>query len=196
MNQNLLNGMNRVLLLSLGLMLTAGGCTVPAPLSDGSTEAGPAAEESAPASPSGGGITLEWFPENRIGDYRDGKLMGYARAPGSNPDWAFENASWQAHANLRIWIDEQVEKARQELNGRVDAVSDREFIMDLRRAVNRLDFSEAEVHTEQFEEGETHFVYLRVEESPARVLEELDQQLESWSSVWQQMKQTEPLRSW
>src|SRR5690625_4244992 len=99
----------RSLYLLLFLPLLLSSCAVPGRSAE---SAGAASEpELAEETPETG---VEWFRENLIGEVKNGKLFGYAKSPGSTIDWAFENASHQAHSNLKIWVDEQVERARRQ----------------------------------------------------------------------------------
>ncbi len=139
----------------------------------------------------------EWYSVEKLGEAANGSLMGFAKSPGSDRDWAFENAKRQASVNLRVWIDNQLEEARSNVAESDETASDREFILQLRNAVSSLEFDNSVAESESFEDGENVlYVVMRIETSSDSVLEELEQKLANYSGVWNRMVETAPLADW
>lgn len=141
----------------------------------------------------------EWYQPETEAVIEDGLITSFSRSPGSDIEWAKQNAEIQAEANLRFWIDSQVEQARTAVADEDEQASERAFIMLIRNAVNNLDFSNLEFRNESVEDadGILH-VYVRAETAPDELLAELNRELTGYgyTDTWNRMTEVEPLRSW
>lgn len=139
----------------------------------------------------------DWYSDNKLGESRDGVLSGYAKSTGSDPDWAFENARSQANANLRVWIDDQVEEARANVEENDNGAADREFIIQLRNAVATLEFDDAALNREEFNDNGAVYVVVKIETASTEILDEIGTRLgNTYTDLWQAMLTTNPLNSW
>ncbi len=141
-------------------------------------------------------ITPDWYPEETLGELEGEQLIGYGRSLGSTEEWAFDNAERQAAANLRSWIDRQVEQARIVLAETDPEADEREFIIQLRNAVVTIDFDEALFSRESFEQEGVWHVAVRLEVPVESVLQRITENLAVNLELWEQMLEMEPLSRW
>jgi hypothetical protein len=177
-----------ILLVLLVLLLGSCGTTEEAAISENEELSGIEVDES---------LYPDWYSDNKLGESRDGVLSGYAKSTGSDPEWAFENARSQANANLRVWIDDQVEEARANVAENDNDATDREFIIQLRNAVATLEFDDAALNREDFNDNGAVYVVVKIETTSTEILDEIGSKLgNTYTELWQAMLNTNPLISW
>ncbi|MEX1063283.1 MAG: hypothetical protein WEC12_06745 [Balneolaceae bacterium] len=184
--------MNRLIFCSMAVLAFI-SCSTTEEIAEQGSEPAETAEtvEEDPVSP-----YPEWYADNTRGESSDGMLYGYGKSPGSDAEWALDNAEEQAGANLRGWIDEQLEKAREEITDDIDSASGSDFIRQLRNAVNELDFTNAGVRSEHTEEENSLFAFAKLEASASDLLQDLETALADHAGIWELMVESVSLRSW
>ncbi|MEX2585107.1 MAG: hypothetical protein WD315_01855 [Balneolaceae bacterium] len=126
--------------------------------------------------------TLEpdWFAGEAAGVMVQGRLAGYASAPGSDPDWIAEGLFPEAERNLVRWIDDELELMRRRLvDDGVSSLADPTFIRTLRKAVWTLDF-EAGERQEEGARGDdgVYYHFVRLEIPVKELWDQLEQTME------------------
>lgn len=125
--------------------------------------------------------TLEpdWFSDEAAGMLEQGRLAGYASAPGSDPDWVAEGLFLEAERNLVRWIDDELEQERRRLvDDGVSSLAEPSFIRTLRKAVWTLEFEGGEREEEGVRGGDgVYYHFVRLEIPADELWEQLEQTL-------------------
>lgn len=178
-----INSMKSIYTVSaLSFILLLASCATPETTLEQGTSQEPMTEE--PQKQAQPTLEPDWFSGETTGVLGQGRLAGYASAPGSDPAWVAEGLFREAERNLVRWIDDEIEQVRKSLvEDGVTSLDDSSFIRILRKAVWTLEFDNGE-RQEEGVKGDNgvyyHFVRLEI---PAKEL---------WGQLEQTMKGQAP----
>lgn len=121
----------------------------------------------------------EWFDASVTTTRDSVAFYGFSHSVASTESEALDMAEEMAQSNLRFGVDRFTEDVRRELENQEgsEPYATSRFIIDLRNAVQDLDFPGAETETEVFDKNGSVDVFVRLIVSHEEVIERLSQSI-------------------